>query len=271
VKSKVQNQFMFDVLSENKIKSAIKTNLFGNKIYAFWSVSSTNDFAYRLAMQGEDEGALVIAEQQKRGRGRQARVWDSQFGKGLWFSIIMRPDLPSSKSGLIPFLAGLSVLIAVQNITGLHLDLKWPNDIIINKKKCCGILSEVNFNNSKIDFIILGIGINVNHNHGDWHEQVNKVATSLRIEKKERINRSELLNEVLCQLELHYEDVKKNGFDGILDQWKKNCSNFKKTITVVQEDTEISGTFFDLDEKGCLLMEVKDGKTIKIVAGDVLI
>jgi len=262
---------MYDVLSENKIKSAIKTNLFGKKIYAFWSISSTNDFAYRLAMQGEDEGALVIAEQQERGRGRKARVWDSQFGKGLWFSVILRPDLPSTKSGLIPFLAGVSVAKAVQNVIGLQMDLKWPNDIIINKKKCCGILSEVNFDNGKIDFIILGIGINVNHKHGDWKKQVNDVATSLRIEKQERISRSELLNEVLCQLELHYKDVKQNGFDGILDLWKKNCSKFKKNITVVQEDKEISGTFFDLDDEGCLLIGNKKGKTIKIVAGDVLI
>jgi len=262
---------MFDVLSENKIKSVLKTKIFGKKVYAFWSVSSTNDFAYRRATQGEEEGALVIAEQQERGRGRKARVWDSQFGKGLWFSVIIRPNLPSCKSGLIPFLAGLSIADAINNLTGLQVDLKWPNDIMINNKKCCGVLSEVHFDNGNIAFIILGIGINVNHNPGDWSENLNGTATSLRIEKKARVNRAELLNEILTQFEQNYKHVKHDSFDSLIDQWKKRCSKFKKNITILQEDKKISGIFFDLDKQGCLLLKTQRGELKKIVAGDILV
>ena len=261
---------MFDVLSENRIKSVLKTKLFGQKIFAFWSISTTNDFAYRRATQGEKEGALVIAEKQERGRGRKLRVWDSQFGKGLWFSLILRPDLPSSKSGLIPYLAGVSVARAVENLTGLQPDLKWPNDLMLNDKKCCGILSEVHFDNSKIAFLILGIGINVNHNPGEWTDDINEIATSLRIEKNKRIDRAELLAEILFQLEQLYEDVKINGFDNLLNQWKKRCSKYKKFITIEQENKKIEGIFFDLDKEGCLILKTKDGEMKKIFAGDVV-
>ncbi|MBC8183486.1 biotin--[acetyl-CoA-carboxylase] ligase [candidate division KSB1 bacterium] len=264
-------RLMSDVLSETKIKFVLKTKLFGKRIYAFWSIGSTNDFAYRLAMQGEDEGALVIAEQQERGRGRKARVWDSQFGKGLWLSVILRPDLPSSNAGLIPYLAGVSVSRAVEDLTGLQPEMKWPNDVMLNNMKCCGVLSEVNFKNGKIDFIILGIGINVNHEAGEWSDEIDKIATSLRIEKNERLERADLLAEILFQLEQAYDDVKKNGFGQLLDQWKKRCPVFQQNITILQEDKKISGTFINLDEKGCLLLKGEDGKIKKIVAGDLLV
>ena len=262
-------RLMSEILSETKIKFALKTKRFGNRIFAFWSIGSTNDFAYRRAMDGENEGALVIAEQQERGRGRNARTWDSQFGKGLWFSVILKPDLPSSSAGLIPYLAGVSIARAIENSTGLQPEMKWPNDVMLKGKKCCGVLSEVNFTNGKIDFIILGIGINVNHEADEWTDEINEIATSIRIEKKESINRAELLAEILFQLEKVYEDVEKNGFEELLNQWKKRCPAIHQKITIQQDEQELFGTFIDLDEDGCMLLKVEDGEIKKIVAGDI--
>ncbi|MDZ7377400.1 MAG: biotin--[acetyl-CoA-carboxylase] ligase, partial [candidate division KSB1 bacterium] len=143
----------FDLLSEDKLKSVIKTELFAKKIYSFWSIGSTNEFAHNRAIQGEPEGTLVIAEQQVRGRGRKNRRWESPFNKGLWFSVVLRPNIVSDQVGLIPFLAGVAVAEGIENFTGLKPEVKWPNDLLLNGKKICGILSEAEFQNGKIRFI----------------------------------------------------------------------------------------------------------------------
>jgi len=263
-------RLMFDVLTENRVKSELKTELFGQKVFAFWRIGSTNDFAYSRASQGEEEGSLVIAEQQERGRGRKSRKWESQFGNGLWFSLILRPDILSSRSGLIPYVAGISIANAVEKITGLKPDLKWPNDILLNGKKFCGILSEVQFSNNKVDFLVVGVGINVNHKRTEWSTEIKEIATSLRIEANKRVDRAELLAEVLLQLEQNYEYVKINNFEQLLNEWKQHCSKYKKNITIVQEDEIYEGIFHDLDGDGCMILKTNDGEMKKIVAGDVM-
>lgn len=259
----------FDLLSEDKIKSVLKTNVFGNKIYAFWSVGSTNEFAYQRGLQGENEGALVVAEEQTKGRGRMFRKWHSPFNKGLWFSVILRPDMPAPKAGLVPYLAGLSVAEAVENFVGLKPAMKWPNDLLLNGKKFCGILSEVEFSNNKINFIILGIGINANHKTDEIPMELQTQATSLRIESGSRIDRAELLAEVLFQLEKNYKEVKEYSFEGVINQWKKRCPQFGREIVITQEDNVYEGKFENLDDSGCLLMRTKSRELIKIVAGDI--
>jgi len=258
----------FDLLSEDKIKSVIKTELFAKRIYAFWSVGSTNEFAYARAAQGEAEGTLVIAEQQLRGRGRKSRLWDSPFNKGLWFSLILCPQLPAARAGLVPYLAGLSVAEAIENFIGLKPEVKWPNDLLLNGKKFCGILSEVEFQNGQIKFIILGIGINVNHTKEDFPEELRAQATSLRIESDLRLDRSELLAEVMLQLENNYNDMKLNGFADIIAKWKKRCPQLGQQVVIVQDDEKYQGIFEDLNDEGCLLLQTPDGELKKIVAGD---
>jgi len=259
----------FDLLSEDKIKSILKTELLAKKIYAFWSVGSTNEFAYSRAVQGEIEGALVIAEQQSKGRGRKSRNWDSLFNKGLWFSLILRPDLPASRAGLVPYLAGVSIVEAVENITGLKPVVKWPNDLLLNRKKFCGILSEVEFENDKIKFIILGIGINVNHKTNEFPEGFREQATSLRIESDSRIDRAAFLAEALFRLEKNFNDMKENGFQNIIKKWKKKCPQLGKEVLIIQDDHRYRGIFEELDEEGCLLLRTRDGGLKKVVAGDI--
>jgi len=265
----MRHNMSFDLLSEDRIQSGLKTKLFGKKIYAFWSVGSTNEFAYRRALQDEQEGVLVIAEEQKKGKGRKSRKWDSRFNKGLWFSLILRPDLPAAKAGLVPYLAGISVAEAVEDVIGLKADMKWPNDLLLSGRKFCGILSEVEFENSQIDFIILGIGINVNHKKDEFPEEFRDQATSLRIESGSRIDRAQFLAEVLVQLEKNYNYMKQNGFENIMTRWQTRCPQFGKEIVVIQDDDTYHGTFEDLDDEGCLLLRTRSDELIKIVAGDI--
>lgn len=265
----MKDKMGFDLLSEAKIKSVLKTELFARKIYAFWSVGSTNEFAYSRALQGDIEGTLVIAEQQSKGRGRKSRVWDSPFNKGLWFSLILRPDLPAPRAGLVPYLAGVSIVEAIENFTGLKPVVKWPNDLLLNSKKFCGILSEVEFENGKIKFIILGIGINVNHKMNEFPEGYREQATSLRIESDLRIDRVEFLTETLFRLEKNFNDMKDNGFKNIIKKWKKKCPQLGKEVVIFQDDHHYRGIFEELDEEGCLLLRTPDGQLKKIVAGDI--
>jgi len=264
------HKIRYDLLSEDRIKSVLKTQLFGKKIYAFWSVGSTNEFAYHRALQGDKEGTLVIAEEQTKGRGRMSRHWDSPFNKGLWFSLILRPELSASKSGLVPYYAGVSVAEAVENFTNLKPVVKWPNDLLLSGRKFCGILSEVEFDNGKVNFIVLGIGINVNHKKDEFPEQYRAHAISLRIESDSRIDRLELLAEVLLQLEKNYLYIKENGFNDMINNWKRRCSQFGKLIVMVQGDNKYQGIFEELDEDGCLLLRTKSGNLEKIVAGDIV-
>jgi BirA family biotin operon repressor/biotin-[acetyl-CoA-carboxylase] ligase len=265
----MRDKLSFDLLSEDKIKSVLHTEFLAKKVYAFWSVGSTNEFAYRRASQGEKEGILVIAEEQTKGKGRKSRQWDSPFNKGLWFSLILRPELSAAMAGIVPYLAGVSVAEAVENFLGLKPDVKWPNDLLLNGRKFCGILSEVEFENGQINFIILGIGINVNHKKDEFPEEFRAQATSLRIESDLRIDRADFLAEVLLQLEKNYSYMKQNGFEDIINKWKKRCTQFGKEIIVVQDDDKYQGVFEELDDKGCLLLRTKDGKLKKIVAGDI--
>lgn len=265
----MNDKWGFDLLSKEKIKSVVKTELLASKIYALWSVRSTNEFAYDRALHGEKEGTLVIAEQQLKGRGRKTRAWDSPFNKGLWFSLILRPELPASRAGLVPYLAGVSVAEAVEHFAGLPPDVKWPNDLLLHGRKFCGILSEVEFQNNRINFIILGIGINVNQKPDEFPVEFRAQATSLRIESHSRIDRADFLAEVLSQLEKNYRDMKQSGFQNIIKKWKQSCPQIGKEVAIVQDDDQYQGLFEDLDEEGCLLLRTRDGELKKIVAGDI--
>lgn len=259
-----------DLLSEDRIKASLKEKSFVDKIYAFWTVGSTNDFAYKRAMHGEDEGTLVVAEEQTRGRGRKSRVWDSRFNLGLWFSLILRPDISASKAGLLPFLASVSIAEVLEESLNLKPDLKWPNDAIFSGRKFCGILSEVEFIDGRVKFIILGVGMNVNHKMDELPQDFRERATSLRIESGKRIDRADLLAEILVTFEKNYDEFRSNGISPILDKWKARCGRLGKHVKIVQDDQQIEGTFKDIDAAGCMLLQLETGEIKKVVAGDVV-
>lgn len=258
----------FDLITSDKIRARLDTKRFGRKIYAFWQVSSTNRFAAKAAARGEPEGTLVIAEMQTRGKGRLKRSWDSQFGKGLWFSVILRPSFSYAKAGLFPFLAGISVVQAIENSTGLKPEFKWPNDLLFNNKKFCGILSEVEFIHYKINYIILGVGINIFHKTNDFPNILSQSATSLHLEGAESVDRIDLLTNIIKQLEFYYYDSTANGFKESLEIWKSRCPQFGNQIRIFQNGRHIQGIFENLDSDGCLMLRTPDKSLIRIAAGD---
>lgn len=261
----------YDLLSENRIRASLNTSYFAEKIYAFWSIGSTNEFAYRIASKGEKEGTLVIAERQERGRGRLSRKWDSPFAKGLWFSLILRPDMPASRAGIVPYIASVSIARALEKNYDVKSDIKWPNDLLVDRKKLCGILSEAEFENARVKFLILGVGINVNQREYEWPAELMDKAISIRMITNKWIDRAELLAHILSELETTYRNFNIDGVENILSEWKARCSRFKKDIVVEQMGKKFKGRFQNIDQDGNLLLRQQNGEVIRLSAGDVSI
>ncbi len=207
-------------IQADSLRVCLANQLIGRKIYAFQRVTSTNDLAKRLAEKGEPEGALIIADCQTKGRGRFQRHWQSPPGTGLWFSIILRPKISVENLETIPLLTGVSVAQAIETVTGLKPILKWPNDILLTSKKVCGILIESSFTQEKLNYLVLGIGINVNQQPLDFSDEIRNRSTSLSIESDHSVDRKDLLLEILHFLELNYLATMKGKFD-LAQEWTK--------------------------------------------------
>lgn len=251
--------------SKEELQEGLKTSVFGRKLFVFDEIDSTNACAKALAEAGTEEGATVIADYQAEGRGRMGRTWQSPSGTNLLFSSILRPGLLKEKSNLLTFFACVAVARAVESTAQEPLECKWPNDLYLNGKKLSGILLENSFNQSDLEYSVVGVGINVNQTAFD--DQIAPLATSLSRELKHDVDRKKLFCSVLTQLEELYPSVKNSDFSAILKEWNCRCSMFGRQITVRGGKHEISGTALRLADDGGLMLETTDGvKTV--YAGD---
>jgi len=193
-----------NIIEPKKIKNKLQTDFIGQEIYHFPEVTSTNDVAKELAIKGAKEGTIVVAETQSRGRGRQGRKWVSPEG-GIWFSLILRPKVDPEDALKLTLMTAAVVAKVISDMFRLKAEVKWPNDIVINKKKVCGILTETRTKGDIVDFVVIGVGINANINLDSFPKHLRKSLTSLREELKEDINRKRFLCALLEELEQCYE------------------------------------------------------------------
>jgi BirA family transcriptional regulator, biotin operon repressor / biotin---[acetyl-CoA-carboxylase] ligase len=236
-----------------------------NFIYAE-ELSSTN--TYLMDKQNEiiTNGSVVLAETQTHGKGRKDRVWYSAPESNLTFSILLTNNkLLHKHSNLINFAASLAVSVSIENLFQIKTDLKWPNDVLLNGKKTSGILLESSSTGNKINRLVVGIGINVNQN--SFQGSFNYPPTSIRIELGRNVEREKLLSEVLNNFELLLLKIEKDS-SSIIEEWKSKCNMIGERISIVENDSEKFGIFYDLDEEGFLLLKTKDGIE-KIHFGDV--
>lgn len=240
----------------------------GNEVIKFDRITSTNDYAFKLAQEGKPEGCVIIANEQTAGKGRLGRRWISPAGLGLWFSIILRPPAPATIATLFPFFVSVAIVNAIENLFHLIPDVKWPNDLLLNQRKFCGILTEAAFERQRIKFLVLGIGINTNQTAADFLPEIRKQSTSLRQEIGVWINHQVLLQEILAQLNYYYEIVQKQGFALIIEQWKSFCTSLGQIISLRQTEKTTNGIFHDLDQDGSLILQQVDGRLVKIFSGD---
>ncbi len=244
----------------------LNTEYIGRTFIYAEELSSTNTFLMDKKNGYNESGTVVLAEKQTSGKGRKDRVWYSAPDSNLTFSILLTKDkFLSSNSSLINFAASLSVAFSIENLYQLKTELKWPNDVLLDGKKTSGILIEAASQGNKIDRFVIGIGINVNQ--PSFQGTYNYPPTSIRNELGRNVERERLLAEVLNNFELLLERIKKNKNDVIID-WKEKCKMIGERISIVENDSEKFGIFYDIDEEGYLLLKTKDGIE-KIHYGDV--
>jgi BirA family biotin operon repressor/biotin-[acetyl-CoA-carboxylase] ligase len=244
-----------DLLTSTEILHGLKTERFGRAVQAYRSVKSTNDLAAKSAEDGAPEGVIVTAEEQTKGRGRLGRTWHSPPKAGMYLSIILRPCFPPEDA------PGLSVMTAVALADTLIkwrpglVQIKWPNDIWINGRKTAGILTELSAERNGIHHVIVGVGINVNHQAGDFPEDLRATATSLRRELRHKVDRLDLLRLFLANLEKEYTGYRRYRLKKSLPRVRKYSALLGREITLQSGQTRRTGTVKDIDRKGALILQ----------------
>ncbi len=261
-----------DSLLPDEIKWKLKAKIIGREVISYKKVDSTNDVAYSLAEKGMKEGTVILAEEQARGKGRLGRKWVSHPKGGIYMSCILRPKISPNEIARITLLAAVAVAKSVREVSGLPAMIKWPNDILINGHKVCGILTEMKAEQDTVDFIILGIGINVNTPSSHLPEG----GTSLREElarsgRDEKISRVDLVKKVIENIEENYVILKKEGFEPIIDAWKHFSAMLGSRVKVILQNRVFEAEAYDIDADGALLVRRERGILERVSSGDVII
>jgi len=252
-----------DILYPEEIKNDLSTDIIGRRIIYFDTIDSTNNYAKELVHKQTDEGTVVIAGIQTKGRGRKERQWISPEG-GLWFSIVLYPNIPPYHGMLVTMMISASIANAIKKVVGIEPVIKWPNDLLINNKKVCGILTELDAEMDKINYCVVGIGINVNNNIED---EIKDIATSIRIENNS-ISKVELLKQILCEIDENYKKLISKNIKYIRDLWFSYSNIIGKKISVKLEDNVFEGIVKDIDDSGCLIVDTADGE-VRVISGDI--
>jgi len=253
-----------------ELRQTRKGRLIGREILFFPEVDSTNQRARDSSLEGAEEGLVILAESQSKGRGRLGRSWQSPRGVNLYASIILRPPFPPAGAQQITLLAGVAGANALARATGLEARIKWPNDIFIHGKKVAGILSEMEAEGPKTRFIILGMGVNVNWRKEDISPDLQEMATSLRAEAQREFSRAKVAAEVFEELEKEYALFLKERFSPRLrDEWNRLSWVNQKWATLTVMDKKYEGRVLGLDTDGALLLVDPEGKIQRFIAGDV--
>jgi BirA family biotin operon repressor/biotin-[acetyl-CoA-carboxylase] ligase len=261
-----------DVFNRDAIVSQLNTTVLGSNLNFYDEIDSTNNELKRLAANGAAEGTVVVAETQLSGRGRRGRVWNSKPGLGIYMSVLLKPDIAPEYVQVITLAASSAVCNAIAPFIDIKPGIKWPNDILIDNKKVCGILTEMTAEPEKVHSIVVGIGINVNHREDDFCEELKNTAASLRYFSKSDISRSLLAAKVLEEFEKLYLDfILNKKADRFLNIWRSFSVTIGYDIIIYQGDKIIKARALDVMDNGCLLVQTQDGRRQLLSSGEISI
>ena len=252
-----------------EISDGLQTDIIGRKIYYFDKIDSTQNFALELAQKPHENGSVVIAERQTQGRGRLNRKWVSPKG-GIWMSILLRPNFEPSYTSLFPMATSLALAVSIEKTLKIKTELKWPNDITIKGKKIAGILIDASIESNKIDYLVIGIGINFKINPGTITKSIkqrNYGITTL-VKKDQKGSPVELIQQFLLELEQTYNKILTNSIETIRKEWIRRSSTIGKNVTATTTTGTLKGKAIGIDKTGALLLSNR-GNVQRILAGDI--
>jgi BirA family biotin operon repressor/biotin-[acetyl-CoA-carboxylase] ligase len=259
-----------DCLTDTEVRYGLRTKLIGRNVFAYGTVQSTNDLAAQLAEAGVYEGTIVTAEEQTRGRGRLGRNWYSPYGAGVYVSVVLRPDFAAEKAPGTSIMAALALAETLSDICPGAVQIKWPNDILLDGKKVAGILTELSADGGRINHLIVGVGVNVNQKAGDFPPELKGTATSLRRVLKKQVDRVPLLQNFLARLEKEYGRYRKDQLSRARGRIRGFSSLLGSEVKLMRGKDMVEGTAVDIDASGCLII-ARDGKKVRVASGEVTV
>lgn len=267
--------FAPDILDPSEIGVNLGTALIGKRIVFFDEIDSTNNQVKKMASEGAEEGLVVVAESQTSGRGRLGRAWISPRGTGVWLSFLLRPLISPQEAQVITLAASAAVVSAIRIAAGIDTGVKWPNDVVLGGRKVCGILVEMSSEMDRINYIVVGIGINVSQNEGDFPEELRERAISLKsyVESCGEVfkgsGRSKLINTLLRELDRVYKKVYTGKVWEIIEEWKKCSATLGREVRIAVKDDVFTGIADDITADGRLLVKCGNGETREVLSGEV--
>lgn len=257
-----------DILSKSEIESRLDGGWIGARVYFAEEVDSTNTWGKRLAEEGAPHGTLIVADEQTQGRGRRGRSWKSPKGTNISMTLILRPDLEPSRASMLTIVMGLSVAQGLKELLELPIEIKWPNDAVLNGHKLCGILTEMSAQIDYINYVVVGTGINVNL--PEIPEDLKEIATSLLIETGHTVNRAEVIGAVMRAFARNYESFIETGdLSGLRDAYNEILANRDRQVRVLDPKDPYEGVALGINPRGELLVRKEDGSVSEVYAGEV--
>ncbi|MCR4429821.1 MAG: biotin--[acetyl-CoA-carboxylase] ligase [Tepidanaerobacteraceae bacterium] len=256
-----------DLMLPEEIWSKSKLSFLGDRIYYYSTIDSTNTQAKKLGQQGVPHGTLVIADEQTGGKGRMGRSWLSPAREGIWISAILKPQLMPFDAPKLTILTAVAAAEAIRDKIGILAEIKWPNDILIEGKKVCGILTEMSAELDAVNFVVIGIGINVNNDF--FPEEIRDKAISLKMAAGEMVSRADVTAGLLERLEYSYNVSMSQGFEPVFEKWRKLCRNLGKPVEIVAGRRIIEGIALNIDEQGALMIKKNNGEIERVLSGEV--
>lgn len=243
--------------------------IIGKNFYLFEEIDSTNDLAWTLALEDEEEGTVVIANAQRKGKGRRGRHWFSPSGVNLYVTFILRPCISPQKAPQLSLVSALAAAKAIEKIAGIKPEIKWPNDILIQRKKVAGILLEMKSHEDKVDFILAGIGVNINVGKDEFPGEIKDLATSLRIATGKFIPRLKFGKFLFQEMDSCYRIYLSQGLSSILLAWKNYSEIWGKKVEIFTPKGYTTGLALDVDQEGALLLLKEKGEVERIISGEI--
>lgn len=257
-----------DVVSAEEIESRLRTSWAGHPVRYFDEVASTNQTAKQLGEEGAPEGTLVVADRQNHGKGRAGRVWEMKPGTAIAMTLLLRPKLPPNRISMVTLVMGMAVACACRELYDLPVGIKWPNDVVTGGRKLSGILTEMSTELMAVNYVVIGVGINVNIR--EFPEEIRQTATSLELELGHETNRAELITSCMNDFERFYEKFLQAGdLSLLMETYNELLLNRGRAVRVLEPGNEYTGTALGINKEGELLVRREDGTVTAVYAGEV--